>query len=77
MQISTSVDVDVDINVDEKDMIEALESAGYIVSKDDDLVEHYFEMLSYYLISLARTHNNPSVRDAYLHAAQMVMERSQ
>lgn len=75
MSISTSVDVDID--VEENEMIEALESAGYIVSKDEDLVDHDLEMLSYDLISLARTHTNQTVRDAYLHAAQMVMERQQ
>lgn len=75
MQISTSVDVDID--VDEEDMIDALESAGYIVSRDDDLVQHDFEMLSYDLIDPARSHSDPAVRDAYLNAAQMVLERRQ
>lgn len=77
MSMSISTSVDVDINVEENEMIEALESAGYIVSKDDDLVDHDFEMLSYDLISLARCHPDSAVRDAYLHAAQMAMERSQ
>ena len=74
MSISTSVDVDID--VEENEMIEALESAGYIVSKDDDLVDHDLEMLSYDLISLARCHPDSTVRDAYLHAAQMALERN-
>ncbi|AMA00240.1 hypothetical protein [Corynebacterium glutamicum] len=75
MNISTTVDVDID--VDEDDMITALESAGYTVSSDEDLINHDFEMLSYDLIGLARCHPDSAVRDAYLNAAQMALERRQ
>ena len=75
MSISTSVDVDID--VDEEEMIQALEKAGYTVLEGDGLTDRDLESVSYDLISLARTHTNQAVRDAYLHAAQMVMERQQ
>lgn len=73
MRISTLVDVDID--VEEEEMIQALEKAGYTVTENDDPTDHGLESLSYDFISLARTHTNEAVRDAYLHAAQMVMDR--
>lgn len=74
MNISTNVDVD--IHVDEDEMIEALESEGYIVIEPgEDAGTSGLESLSYDLIEVARSCTNPLQRDAYLLAAQMATQR--